>query len=291
MIRIKQITKTLSIVAIGALCFAGSALAEENSTVAASAPAQTDPVVSTAPAQTQPAKSSVSSEQMVNLAGRQRMLSQRMAKDYFYAGKNINKSNALKQLKKSLADFKKTQTLLSAEINDEEIKNLIVFVNMSLDEFVELSNETYNVDNGTIILDLSESMLEGSQYVVQALTKGKASNEIVDIAGKQRMLSQRIAKYYIAYQAGIKDDNTIIQTKETVKEFDSILKKLIVNPGNTIEIKKELAKVNKMWNIVYKFYLNIEKGGLPKIVFSTTDNITKKMNNIVGLYVKALEAK
>ncbi len=291
MIRIKQITKTLSIVAIGALCFAGSALAEENSTVAASAPAQTEPVVSTAPAQTQPAKSSVSSEQMVNLAGRQRMLSQRMAKDYFYAGKNINKSNALKQLKKSLADFKKTQTLLSAEINDEEIKNLIVFVNMSLDEFLELSNETYNVDNGTIILDLSESMLEGSQYVVQALTKGKASNEIVDIAGKQRMLSQRIAKYYIAYQAGIKDDNTIIQTKETVKEFDSILKKLIVNPGNTIEIKKELAKVNKMWNIVYKFYLNIEKGGLPKIVFSTTDNITKKMNHIVGLYVKALEAK
>ena len=168
MIRIKQITKTLSIVAIGALCFAGSALAEENSTAVAPAPVQTESVKPAAPAQ--PAKSSVSSEQMVNLAGRQRMLSQRMAKDYFYAGKNINKSNALKQLKKSLADFKKTQALLSAEINDEEIKNLIVFVNMSLDEFVELSNESYSVDNGTIILDLSESMLEGSQYVVQALS-------------------------------------------------------------------------------------------------------------------------
>ena len=288
MTNIKQITKTLSIVAIGALCFTGTAFAEENSTSTAPTPVQME---SAAPVQVQPAKSSVSSEQMVNLAGRQRMLSQRIAKDYFYAGKNINKSNALKQLKKSLADFKKTQTLLAAEIDDEEIKNLIVFVNMSLDEFIELSGETYSIDNGTIILDLSESMLEGSQYVVQALTKGKASNEIIDIAGKQRMLSQRIAKYYIAYQAGIKDDNTIIQTKETVKEFDAILKKLIANPTNTIEIKKELAKVNKMWRIVYKFYLNIEKGGLPKIVFSTTDNITKKMNNIVGLYVKALETK
>lgn len=279
MINLKFLTKTLSIAAISALCLTGSALAEENGTSAAPA------------AQTVSSKSSVSSEQMVNLAGRQRMLSQRMAKDYFYAGKNINKGNALKQLKKSLADFKKTQTLLSTEINDEEIKNLIVFVNMSLDEFVSISGEAYNVDNGTIILDLSESMLEGSQYVVQALTKGKASNEIIDIAGKQRMLSQRIAKYYIAYQAGIKDDNTINQTKETVKEFDTILKKLIANPTNTIEIKKELAKVNKMWNIVYKFYLNIEKGGLPKIVFSTTDDITKKMNRIVGLYVKALETK
>lgn len=277
---IKLLTKTLSIAAISALCFTGIALAEEPA--ASTAPA---------PAQIESAKSSVSSEQMVNLAGRQRMLSQRMAKDYFYAGKKINKSNALKQLKKSLEDFRKTQTLLADEIDDEEIKNLIVFVNMSLDEFVDISGETYNVDNGTIILDLSESMLEGSQYVVQALTKGKASNEIIDIAGKQRMLSQRIAKYYIAYQAGIKDDNTINQTKETVKEFDTILKKLIANTTNTIEIKKELAKVNKMWNIVYKFYLNIEKGGLPIIVFSTTDDITKKMNRIVGLYVKALETK
>ena len=281
MIKIKLMTKTLSIVAISALCFTGIALAEEPATSTASTPAQTQPA----------AKSSVSSEQMVNLAGRQRMLSQRMAKDYFYAGKKINKGNALKQLKKSLEDFKKTQALLAEEIADEEIKNLIAFVNMSLDEFVAISGETYSVDNGTIILDLSESMLEGSQYVVQALTEGKASNEIIDIAGKQRMLSQRIAKYYIAYQAGIKDDNTINQTKEAVKEFDTILKKLIANTTNTIEIKKELAKVNKMWSIVYKFYLNIEKGGLPIIVFSTTDDITKKMNKIVGLYVKALETK
>ncbi len=273
------ITRTLSIAAISALCLTSNAFAEEATTTAP------------APAPTQVAESSVSSGQMVNLAGRQRMLSQRMAKDYFYAGKNINKGNALKQLKASLADFQKTQILLSSSINDDEIKNLIVFVDMSLDEFISISKEDYTVDNGTIILDLSESMLEGSQYIVQALTEGKASNEIIDIAGKQRMLSQRIAKYYIAYQAGIKDDNTITQMKETVKEFDTILKKLLANTTNTIEIKKELAKVNRMWNIVYKFYLNIEKGGLPKIVFSTTDDITKKMNKIVGLYVKALEAK
>ncbi len=276
MIKRKLIKVTLSIAAIGALCLGGVAFAEENP-VAAS--------------QTETATSGIFSGQMINLAGRQRMLSQRMAKDYFYIGKNVNKSNAKKQLKKSLGNFKKTQTLLSKEINDEEIKNLIAFVNMSLDEFVEISGEKYNVDNGTIILDLSESMLEGSEYVVQALTEGKTSNEIVNIAGKERMLSQRIAKYYIAYQAGIKDDNTIVQMKETVKEFDTILGKLTTNPTNTIEIKKELAKVNKMWSIVYKFYLNIEKGGLPIIVFSTTDDITKKMNKIVGMYVGILEKK
>ncbi len=275
-IKRKLVRATLSIATMGVLCLGGVAFAEKNPAVAS---------------QTKAVASGTSSEKMINLAGRQRMLSQRMAKDYFYIGKNINKSNAQKQLKKSLMDYKKTQTQLSDEINDEEIKNLIAFVNMSLDEFVEISGEKYNVDNGTIILDLSESMLEGSEYVVQALTQGKASDGIIDIAGKERMLSQRIAKYYIAYQAGIKDDNTITQMKETVKEFDAILKKLISNPTNTIEIKKELSKTNKMWSIVYKFYLNIEKGGLPIIVFSTTDDITKKMNKIVDMYVGALEKK
>jgi len=275
---IKNILKTIT---AGTLLLGGAAFAEQADSNAT--PATTLTVES--------AQSGVSEGQLVNLAGRQRMLSQRMAKDYFYAGMKINKSNALRQLKKSLADFRKTQELLNQSIKDEEIKNLIAFVNMSLDEFVSISKEAYNVDNGTIILDLSESMLEGSDYIVQALTKGKPSNEIIDIAGKQRMLAQRIGKYYIAYQAGIKDDNTIVQMKEAVKEFDTILNKLIANKGNTPAIQLELAKVNKMWRIVYKFYLNIEKGGLPIIVFSTTDDITSKMNKIVGMYVKALEKK
>jgi hypothetical protein len=275
---IKKIVKSIT---IGTLLLGGASFAQQ-------ADANTTPAT---PAKAQAANTGISEGQLVNLAGRQRMLSQRMAKDYFYAGKKINKSNALRQLKKSLAVFRKTQELLSKSIKDDEIKNLIAFVNMSLDEFVSISKESYNVDNGTIILDLSESMLEGSDYIVQALTKGKSSNEIIDIAGKQRMLSQRIGKYYIAYQAGIKDDNTITQMKETVKEFDTILGKLLANKSNTPEIQLELAKVNKMWKIVYKFYLNIEKGGLPIIVFSTTDDITSKMNKIVGMYVKALEKK
>ena len=275
---IKNILKTLT---AGTLLLGGAAFAEQADSNATPAPA----------VRMESAQSGVSEGQLVNLAGRQRMLSQRMAKDYFYAGMKINKSNALRQLKKSLADFRKTQELLNKSINDDEIKNLIAFVNMSLDEFVSISKEAYNVDNGTIILDLSESMLEGSDYIVQALSKGKPSNEIIDIAGKQRMLAQRIGKYYIAYQAGIKDDNTIVQMKEAVKEFDTILGKLIANKTNTPAIQLELAKVNKMWKIVYKFYLNIEKGGLPIIVFSTTDDITSKMNKIVGMYVKALEKK
>ena len=226
--------------------------------------------------------------ELLNLAGKQRMLSQRIAKDYFYMGKGVNVSKATKQLKESIRAFNKTQKILTQSTKDEEIKNMLMFVDMSSEEFSSIAMEPYSLDNGALILDLSESMLEGSQYVVDALKKDvkQQISSIIDVAGRQRMLSQRIAKYYISYQAGIKDKNSITQMEDAVKLFNDSHHQLMANKTNSGNINKSLKKVDRLWKIVFKFYLNIEKGGLPIIVFNTTDDIMKKMNNITQMYVK-----
>jgi hypothetical protein len=177
---------------------------------------------------------------------------------------------------------------LVKSINDEDIKNLLAFVEMGAEDFSITANEPFSIDNAQLIIDLSESMLEGSQYVVDSLknTIDVKKSDIVAIAGKQRMLAQRIAKYYIAYQAGIKDQNTIVQMNAAVDMFKKAHEKLMANQNNTPEINKQLNSINRLWKIVYKFYLNIEKGGLPLIVFNTTDNITKKMNTVTNLYIE-----
>jgi hypothetical protein len=231
--------------------------------------------------------------ELINIAGKQRMLSQRIAKDYLYRGMKIAVSKADKQLKESLKEFKANQAKLNEMINDPEIKNLLAFVNMSLDELQGIVNKPFNLDNAQLVLDLSESMLEGSQYVVDSIKKlaNIKESRVIATAGKERMLAQRIAKYYIAYQAGIKDKNTVDQMKAAVKEFDENLKFLMKNKDNTASINQKLAKVDKLWKIVYKFYLNIEKGGLPFIVFTTTDDITKLMDEVTKLYVKLYENK
>jgi len=225
---------------------------------------------------------------LIDVAGKQRMLSQRIAKDYLYVGQKVAVSKASKQLKASLNELVSAHKVLVDSINDPEIKNLLSFVELSIDDFKTTANEPFNLDNAQLIIDLSESMLEGSQYVVDSLKEKVKVKEsaIVGKAGKQRMLAQRIAKYYIAYQAGIKDKNTIDQMKAAVAEFSEAQKTLMANPTNTPEINRQLHKIDKLWKIVYKFYLNIEKGGLPLIVFNTTDDITKKMNTITGMYVE-----
>jgi len=225
--------------------------------------------------------------QLIDVAGKQRMLSQRIAKDYLYVGRKVALSKSKRQLKTSLEGIAKNHQVLVESINDPEIRNLLSFVALSMEDFKETANEPFSLDNAQLIIDLSESMLEGSQYVVDSLKEKVKQNEsvIVGKAGKQRMLAQRIAKYYIAYQAGIKDKNTVDQMRSAVAEFEKAHKVLMANPSNTPEINRKLNDIDRLWKIVYKFYLNIEKGGLPLIVFNTTDDITKKMDKITAMYV------
>jgi nitrate/nitrite-specific signal transduction histidine kinase len=232
------------------------------------------------------AKEKDSKTKLINLAGKQRMLSQRIAKDYLYLHKNIAMSKTKKELQVSLNNFFDAHSILVHSIKNEEIKNLLAFVELSTNDFNETIHEPFTLDNAQLILDLSESMLEGSQYIVDSIknTMKQEESKIIEIAGKQRMLAQRIAKYYIAYQSGIKDENTVRSMKQTVIEFNKNLNILLKHKNNTPIIQKKINEVNKLWKIVHKFYNNIEKGGLPLIVFNTTDKITKKMNEITQLY-------
>ena len=230
-------------------------------------------------------------QNLVDMAGKQRMLSQRIVKDYLYKGRKVATAKASKQLSSSTTEFSKALKTLNSSLNDEEIKNLLEFVEMSFNDFKEITKQPFDLDNAQIALDLSESLLEGSQFVVDSIkssstiSKDKTKSAIIAKSGKQRMLSQRIAKYYIAYQSGIKDKNTVDQMKATVKEFDKNHKELMANKSNSTEINQKLNNVDKLWKIVYKFYNAIEKGGLPFIVFKSTDDITKKMDEITKLYV------
>jgi len=226
---------------------------------------------------------------LIDIAGKQRMLSQRIAKDYLYIYKNIAINKTKKELKKSLDCFFKTNRILDNSIKNKEIQNLLDFVELSSNELNQTIHKPFTLDNAQLVLDLSESILEGSQYIVNSLKgsqKTKVVN-IVEVSGKQRMLAQRIAKYYIAYQVGIKDENTIKNMKKTIADFSQNLTKLLNHKKNSKLINEKLNDVNRLWMIVHNFYENIEKGGLPLIVFYSTDKITKKMNKITQLYSKS----
>ncbi len=282
----KQIQKTFKTLVAGLVLSSGLLMAQKNTqpevTAATVTAAAAAAMVSKAKA-----ASTTKNTELLNLAGEQRMLSQRIAKNYFYKGMHINTTKASKQLEESLAQFNQSLEKINRQITDKKVKKMIRFVDMSKNDFMSIDSSRYDLENGALVLDLSESMLEGSQYIVKFIkaSSPKQSSALIDLAGRQRMLSQRIAKYYISYKAGIKDKNSIDQMKKTVEEFTEAHGKLMNNKTNSAEINAQLQKVDKLWEIVYDFYLDVEEGDLPVIVYNTTDNIMKEMNIVTKMYV------
>ena len=237
---------------------------------------------------TQGAWAAKSTAELINIAGMQRMLSQKIAKAYFFYGKGVRPSKTKKQLLDSIKLFNKNHQIIQSNVSDNNVQDMLMFIEMSKDELLPLAKQPFNKDNGSLMLDYSETLLEGSNDIVkriEATTKSK-TDKIVNLAGRQRMLTQRIAKFYIAYQSGFKDINTANQLKQSIKEFEDAHIILINNKTNTTQISNELNKVAKLWNIVSKFYKEVERGGLPVIVLSSTDKIMTSMNNVTGMYVK-----
>ena len=229
----------------------------------------------------------ISLAKLIDIAGQQRMLSQKIAKAYFFHGQHIRPEKTRQQLVSSLDDFNKNFSLLKSHIKLADVQDMLVFLEMAKDEMAELVTQPYSNEKATLVLDYSETLLEGSHNIVLQLEKASKKKKvaIVNTAGRQRMLAQRIAKYYIAYQAGFRDDNTIAQLQQAVVEFEKAQKILENYPKNTPQIKSKLIKVKNLWRVVSKFYKNARTGGLPVIVLSTTDNIMQTMNDVTSMYV------
>ncbi|WP_316365581.1 type IV pili methyl-accepting chemotaxis transducer N-terminal domain-containing protein [Candidatus Thiodiazotropha sp. CDECU1] len=225
----------------------------------------------------------------VNKAGKQRMLSQRIAKAYFFLGGHVRRDKAKQQLQSSIIEFKKNHSELKSEIKSQDVQKVLALLDIVIDDYAKLVGLPYNQDNATMVLDLSETILEVSQDVVmkiEALSKLEKP-KVVNISGRQRMLSQRIAKYYIAYQLGFQDQDSINQLNNAVNDFESAMVILKTENINTSEITAELISVTRLWRVIRPFFLDVEKGGLPVTIFATTDRIMDYMNTITGMYVNA----
>jgi hypothetical protein len=191
-------------------------------------------------------------------------------------------------MKTSLQKFDKQQKMLKNAFTDSKTKNLLAFIKMNVDEIKDTIKKPYSLDNAQEVIDLAEAISEGSKKIAGILKK-KLSKDYP--AGKgQRYMVIQIAKYYMAYEAGIKDENTVHQMNQTVSKFDKLLTQMKAYPRNTVQMNQILNETEKLWKIVKQFYVDIKEGGLPLIVYQTTDKIDKKMITYSHL-VKKLATK
>lgn len=229
----------------------------------------------------------------INESGRLRMLSQRMAKAYILKAMDVRPSKSQTQLDKSVTKFEQNVADLEAFAKDIQAP---VAVSVSLGvvqqewaQYKELLTSANSNDSATVssLLALSDRTLMACEELVTQLEQVSQSTSarLVNVSGRQRMLSQRIAKFYSAISITLDQDSYMADLNLAVEEFEEALALLIKSQDNTHFVNHKLKKVQTQWKFSKQGFLQLEKGAsTPLVISMTTETILKQMNDITALY-------
>jgi nitrate/nitrite-specific signal transduction histidine kinase len=231
----------------------------------------------------------------INKAGRQRMLSQRMAKAYLQIGQAIDGERSKKILDASIALFDRQLVELKNFAPTPEIKNTYLDLERAWLGYKDVLVGTRpNPEGARKVMEISEEVLALAHQGTVQLEKhsGTTQGRLVNIAGRQRMLSQRMAKFYQAINWGVAPANGKAEMERARKEFMEGLKELESASINTQAIQDALALGRQQW----MFFENalLDRGGDKKVaalnVATTSERILEVMNDVTGMY-ETLQAK
>ena len=259
----------------------------------------------------------VNFKHIINLAGRERMLSQKMSKEFLLVALGYNERENLRNLKYSRETFARVlkglrfgdADLELQSVDDGSIHARLSRVEEIWPEFESLllaatSKDDIAAEDVARIADMRLPLLGAMHEAVNAYEEvsnkdRKAfslAEHLINIAGRQRMLTQKMTTEYLLIVYGHEVQENRERLAETIAMFETFLTGLILGdakeriiPAPTPCIRAQLRAVERIWQEFKPMVAAVLKGGKADQdaiadVASLNVTLLTEMDNAVDLY-------
>ncbi len=242
----------------------------------------------------------------INIAGNQRMLGQKMAKNKLFIEVNRKRIEAEKEVEKTIEEFEEGLEVLEKIAPDNTVKYKV-----NIQKFAFRSYKTLILDTtkksmrevitwNTLFLKICDDVVRSLSNYTKTNDIGLNKNEeytlkliaeATEESGQLRYLTQRLSLYYALdfYDRHKVNDQEIYQLVNTI---DKNIGHLTTLEFNTVDIDDDLSTLLYEWNILKKeLYENGDKNKKlkkmsPEKLYDSSNNILDKATHLTNLYTK-----
>ncbi len=230
----------------------------------------------------------------INKAGKQRMICERMVKDYLLIGSETNVQEATIDLDNSMILFNENFHDLTLFAKYQDTKVALEQVNLLWADFrIRITNKP-DANNALQIINDGLILVKACNLVsekIQPFGEITNSDKLPNISGKERMNLQRIAKLYAIKNWGISNYDVDKKITETLGSFEICLSTLYNTKENTLQINNLLQnQVCELEDLRKLCEMNTRNSEFQSII-AKTNKMTIEFDIITNLYEKLVANK
>ncbi len=232
------------------------------------------------------ARAEYSMAEAINEAGRQRMLTQRILKAYAQIGLGIQREDSRKELRYSIELFDSQLERLKGLPLDDRTRSVLRGVEFEWQPYKAMAQSGVTREKALRMLALSDELLHRSHRFVLAL-QDQAETEAavaINVSGRQRMLSQRLAKFYLLTSWGVQTVSMRSEADSARSEFEGALKQLRLLPVHTGEIQQQLDSIELEWQWFRSALDQSDDERFDLVVLGASDKLLESLEMLTALY-------